>query len=71
MYSLDTNTNTAVERQVSRMHAVRAYNSSPAFQSAAPAETERQPGRMFAKAVAALAAAAPVVLVLVWGLAVR
>ena len=40
MYSLDTNINTAVERQADRMHAVRAMNSSPTVQQSTPDEMD-------------------------------
>ena len=71
MYSLDTNINTAVERQADRMHAVRALHSSHSSQQSAPDMTDSQ-GRqrpMIAKAAVTLAAAAPIALALVWVLA--
>ena len=70
MYSLDTNINTAVERQADRMNAVRALRSSPSSQPSTPEWTGRQ-GRPSAKLTVALAAAAPIVALLAWVLVAR
>ena len=73
MYSLDTNINTAVERQADRMHAVRALHSSPSSQQSAPDWTDDQ-GRQrqgLAKTAMTLAAAAPIVALLAWVLLAR
>ena len=71
MYSLDTNVNTAVERQADRMHTVRAFRSAEAFQQSAPDWTDSrgQKSQMVAKTALALAAAAPIALALAWVLA--
>ena len=71
MYSLDTNINTAVERQADRMHAVRALHSSPSSQQSAPdwADSQGRQRQMIAKAAMTLAAAAPIALALAWVLA--
>ena len=70
MYSLDTNINTIVERQADRMHAVRALHSSPSSQQSAPDWTDGQ-RRPSTKLTVALAAAAPIVALLAWGLMAR
>jgi hypothetical protein len=74
MYSYDTNINTATERQADRMHAVRAVGAHQAHEQAnrswAP-DGAQQTSRVSAKLTVALAAAAPVVLVLAWGLMAR
>jgi hypothetical protein len=69
MYALDTNINTAIERQGDRVHAVQAYGSG---QAASPwtAGDVGQPKGELVKAIVALAAAAPIVL-LAWGLMAR
>ena len=71
MYSLDTHINTAVERQAARMHAVRAFRSSPSFEQVAPGGTGSQghKSERVAKAAVTLAAAAPIALALAWVLA--
>ena len=74
MYSNDTNINIAVERQVSRVQAVRSYGSRQSEYQAASewtADDKGQTSRMAAKATLALAAAAPVALIVVWGLLAR
>ena len=74
MYSYDTNINTAVERQADRMHAVRAVGTRQAHEqtnrSWAP-DGAQPTSRVSAKFTVALAAAAPVVLVLAWALMAR
>ena len=73
MYSFDTNINTAVERQADRMNAVRGFRSAEASQQSARdgADSRGQKSQMAAKATLALAAAAPIVALLVWGLMAR
>jgi hypothetical protein len=74
MYSTDTNINTAVERQASRVQAVQSYGSRQHEYRAASewtADDKGQTSRVAAKATLALAAAAPIVLVLAWGLVGR
>jgi hypothetical protein len=72
MYSFDTNINTAIERQADRVRAVQAYGSrrSAAAQSAPSQSADGQGGmsRMAGKATLALAAAAPIVVLVVSGL---
>jgi hypothetical protein len=61
MYSFDTNINTAVERQAERVSAAKSYGSG----HTAEAWTDETPGQANGrtlKALVALAAAAPVVL---------
>ena len=70
MYSLDTNINTAIERQADRIHTVRAFRSAEAFQQSAPDGADSQ-GRPSAKLTVALAAAAPIVALLAWVLVAR
>jgi hypothetical protein len=67
MYQLDTNINTAVEHQADRVHAVQAYGSRQAA-SQWTADSQGQPSRIAVKATLVLAAAAPVVALLAWGL---
>ena len=74
MYSNDTHINIAVERQVSRVQAVRSYGSRQSEYQAASkwtADDKGQTSRMAAKATLALAAATPVALIVVWGLLAR
>ena len=70
MYHLDPNINTAIERQADRLQAVRAFRLSSSSQQA-DVGTNSQTSRITAKVTMALAAAAPIVLVLAWALAVR
>jgi hypothetical protein len=69
MYQLDTNNNTAIERQARRVREVQAYGSG---QAAAAWTTDAYGVASGAgvKATLALAAAAPMVL-LAWGLMAR
>jgi hypothetical protein len=69
MYSLDTNINTAFERQAERVHTVQAYGSGNAA-SSWTADEQGQTNRNGVKAILALAAAMPIVL-LAWGLMAR
>ena len=68
MYQLDTNNNTAIERQARRVREVQAYGSG----QAAATWTTGQSGvsGTGVKAALALAAATPMVL-LAWGLMAR
>ena len=69
MYQLDTNNNTAIERQADRVREVQAYGTGqPA--SAWTADNKGQTNRAAVQATLALAAAAPIVL-LAWGLMAR
>jgi hypothetical protein len=69
MYALDTNINTAMEHQAERVHSVQAYGLSQAA-SAWTAGEKGQTSGTAVKAILALAAAAPIVL-LAWGLMAR
>jgi hypothetical protein len=73
MYHLDPNINTAIERQADRLQAVRAFRLNSSSQQAAPSWTngQSQTSWITAKATLALAAAAPIILALVWALAAR
>ena len=74
MYTFDLNTNTAIERQADRVRAVRAYGSHSDSQPAASSWTHERTGRtspISARAALALAAAAPGLLIVVWGLLAR
>ena len=74
MYTFDTNTNTAIERRADWVRAVQAYDSHSDSQPAASSWTNGRTGRtsvVSARAALALAAAAPVVLIVVWGLLAR
>jgi hypothetical protein len=71
MYTFDTNTNTAIERQADRVRAVQAYGLRQGHEQAAPAWTADSPRRtssVAGKATLALAAAAASALLVVWGL---
>jgi hypothetical protein len=65
MYPLDTNINTALERQADQVRAVRAYGSGHAAAARIAGEQ-----RTAVRATVALAAATPIVL-LAWGLMAR
>ena len=74
MYTFDLNTNTAIERQADRVRAVQSYGSHSDSQPAASAWTQERTGRaspVSARTVLALAAAAPALLITVWGLLAR
>lgn len=74
MYQLDTNINTAVERQADRVRAVQAYGSRQGQENIAPSWTPdgaSRPNLVARKAVLVLAAAVPIVLVVAWGLLAR
>jgi hypothetical protein len=69
MYTLDTNTNTAIERQADWVRAVQAYDSHSDSQSAASSWTNEHTGHRSAasaRAALALGASAPVALIVVW-----
>ena len=69
MYSYDTNINAAIERQADRVRAVQAHGSR---QWQAPAtDGTAQSNPVARKFVLALAAATPIMLVVVWGLLAR
>ena len=71
MYQLDININTAVERQADRVRAVNAYSSRQTAHQSAPSWAEdgaTQPNRIAGRVTLALAVAAPVVTLMVWGL---
>ena len=71
MYSIDTNTNTAIERQADRVRAVNAYGTGKNAAHAAAewgAEAQGAPSALRGKLTLALAAVAPVVLIAAWGL---
>ena len=71
MYQLDTNINTAIERQADRVRAVQAYGTRQMPEQAAPswAVDERgQTNPVARKATVALAVAVPIALLVVWGL---
>jgi hypothetical protein len=71
MYQLDTNINTAVERQANRVRAVKAYGSHLATEQAGPSwavDDMGQTNPVARKATLAVAVAAPIVLLVVWGL---
>jgi hypothetical protein len=73
MYNFDTNINTAIERQADRVRAVQAYGSRQSAAQSAPSQRSDGQGgtsRIAGKATLALAAAAPIVLLVVsWLLA--
>ena len=74
MYSYDVNTNTAIERQADRVRAVQAYGSRQAQGQADQAWMADNAGRtspLAPKIALALAAAAPIMLVVAWGLLAR
>ena len=68
MYALDTNINTAFERQADRVHAVQAYGTGQA--AAGWTGNKSQTNRVAVQATLVLAAAAPIVL-LAWGMMAR
>jgi hypothetical protein len=68
MYNLDPNINTALERQAERVRAVRAYGTSPETERStlASAVEDRGPSRRVRSRLAvALAAAVPIMLIVV------
>jgi hypothetical protein len=74
MYSFDASINTAVERQADRVQAVQAYGTRQTAAQFGPSQTtngKRGMSRFAGKATLALAAAAPIVLLVVSGLLAR
>ena len=68
MYSFDSNTNAAIELQADRVRAVQAYGTRQMPEDAAPswaAEGTSRTRPVARKATLALAAAAPIVLIVV------
>ena len=70
MYQLDTNINTAVERQADRVRAVQACGTGHAA-AAWTTGDNGQTNTSAAKAIVALAAAAPIVALLAWVMVAR
>ena len=68
MYSIDANTQAALERQVYLVRAVQAYGSDPAPTLVTEADQKNPAMR---QAALLLAAATPLVLLAVWGLLAR
>jgi hypothetical protein len=68
MYSIDANTQAALERQAYQVRAVQAYGSDPAPTLVTEADQKNPALRQTALL---LATAAPLVLLAVWGLLVR
>jgi hypothetical protein len=67
MYSLDPNINTAMERQAEQVRVVQAYGSRQAPERPTP-RWEGQLHQTAGNATLALAAAAPFLVLVVWGL---
>ena len=70
MYSYDSNTNCAIELQAARVRAVQAYGTRQMPENAAPSWAADEMGQtkpVARKATLALAAAAPLVLIVVLG----
>ena len=63
MYHHDPNINTAIERQADRVREVRAYGSNERAAPTRPAGEMGQSKRVARKAILALAAAVPIVLI--------
>ena len=72
MYELDTNINIAIERRADQVRAVKAYGLPGTFDPAAPSwaadESTRRMNAVARVVTLSLAAATPIVLILVWGL---
>jgi hypothetical protein len=67
MYELDTNINAALERQAGRVRAVQAFGVRGAGENEGP-----NPLSTLARSVAlTVAAAAPIIVIAVWGVFVR
>jgi hypothetical protein len=74
MYSFDSNTNCAIELQAARVRAVQAYGTRQMPEQAAPSwavDDMDQTKPVARKATLALAAAAPIVLIVVLVLMAR
>ena len=74
MYSFDSNTNCAIELQAARVRAVQAYGTRQVPEDAAPSWAVDEIGQtrpVARKATLALAAAAPIVLIVVLVLMAR
>ena len=68
MYTFDTNTNTAIERQADRVRAVQAYGLRQGHEQAAlawTADSSRRANSVAGKVTLALAAATPIALLVV------
>ena len=76
MYSYDANTNCAIELQADRVRQVQNYGTRQMPEQSAPSWAEydlgqTRPNARKATVALALAAATPIMLVVVWGLLAR